>query len=273
MYMSARFSPNGVQILTCGTDRKITYWETLDGSMIRELEGSGTGALNCIDITPDGKYFVTGGNDSIVKFWSYNSGETTHVGMGHAAIITSCKISPDGKHIVTVSADGAIMIWKSPFDMKLNLNEIKQEISTISSRSTCSIREEDFKNQLKLKSDDENVADFSPKSNTEESVKAVYKGINSIFMFSNYILLLVEFFYYNFYFHFKAMKNLSPANAIQLNQSLTVANVTMPLKKYQFLTLQDLSNLMYLSNQKNLNQALKIANLLKAFENVLLQIH
>ena len=176
MYMSARFSPNGVQILTCGTDRKITYWETLDGSMIRELEGSGAGALNSIDISPDGQYFVTGGNDSVIKFWSYDTGETTHVGMGHAAIITACRISPDGKHIVTVSADGAIMIWKTPFEMKSGRSSDKRSAGSISSRSTCSIREEEFKKHISLDLGDENVADLTSRSEAAECVKAVHKG-------------------------------------------------------------------------------------------------
>ncbi|XP_011496716.1 PREDICTED: cilia- and flagella-associated protein 52 [Ceratosolen solmsi marchali] len=178
MYMAACFSPNNIQILTCGTDRKISYWETLDGLMIRELEGSGVGALNCIDISPDGKYFVTGGNDSIVKLWSYETGETSHVGMGHAAIITACKISPDGKNIVTVSADGAIMIWKCPFEMKFNDdNEINHhEMSSIDSRSTCSIREQEFKKHHPIELETENIADFTPRSTTNESIKAVYEG-------------------------------------------------------------------------------------------------
>ncbi|XP_001607842.2 cilia- and flagella-associated protein 52 [Nasonia vitripennis] len=176
MYMAACFSPNGVQILTCGTDRKITYWETLDGSMVREVEGSGSGALNSINISPDGQYFVTGGNDSIVKLWSYETGETTHAGMGHAAIITACKISPDGKHIVTVSGDGAIMIWKCPFEMKSARSTGKRTAASVTSRSTCSLREEELKKRLSLDLGDENVADFSPRSEALESVKAVYKG-------------------------------------------------------------------------------------------------
>ncbi|XP_058791457.1 cilia- and flagella-associated protein 52 [Phymastichus coffea] len=177
MYMDACFSPNGVQILTCGTDRKITYWETLDGSLVRELEGSGAGALNSIDVSPDGKYFVTGGNDSVVKLWSYDAGETTHVGMGHAAIITAVKFSPDGKNIVTVSADGAIMIWKSPFEAKSAGSYVsKKSTPSISTRSTCSLREEQLKKHLSLDLGDENVTGLTPRSDTVESVKAVYKG-------------------------------------------------------------------------------------------------
>ena len=186
MYMAACFSPNGVQILTCGTDRKITYWENLDGSMIRELEGSGVGALNCIDISPDGEYFVTGGNDSVVKLWTYNSGDTTHVGMGHAAIVTALRFSPDGKYVVTVSADGAIMIWKFPFDVKTSRS--RPTPRSITSRSTCSLREEELrKHDFNLDLGDENVAALTPKSEAAESVKAVYEGeLNYFELFYNF---------------------------------------------------------------------------------------
>lgn len=114
MFMMAQFTPDGIQILTCGTDRKIAYWETLDCSLVREIEGSSAGTLNCVDITPDGRYFVTGSNDCTVKIWEYDSADVVCIGVSHAAIITACKFSPDGKRVVTASADGAIIIWNFP---------------------------------------------------------------------------------------------------------------------------------------------------------------
>ncbi|XP_011860734.1 PREDICTED: cilia- and flagella-associated protein 52 [Vollenhovia emeryi] len=114
MFMMAQFTPDSIQILTCGTDRKIAYWETLDGSLVREIEGSSAGTINCVDISSDGRYFITGSNDCTVKIWEYDSADLTHVGTFHAAIITACKFSTDGKYIVSASADGTIMIWKRP---------------------------------------------------------------------------------------------------------------------------------------------------------------
>ncbi|XP_018044232.1 PREDICTED: cilia- and flagella-associated protein 52 [Atta colombica] len=117
MFMMAQFTPDGIQILACGTDRKITYWETLDGSLVREIEGSSAGTMNCIDISSDGQYFVTGSNDCTIKIWEYNSADLTHISTSHAAIITACKFSTDGKHIVSASADGTIIIWKRPSEV------------------------------------------------------------------------------------------------------------------------------------------------------------
>ncbi|XP_042311141.1 cilia- and flagella-associated protein 52 isoform X2 [Sceloporus undulatus] len=108
------YHPDEHQLITSGTDRKIGYWEVFDGSPIRDLEGSLSGSINGMDITSDGTYFVTGGDDHLVKVWDYNEGEVTFVGVGHSGSITRLKICPNNKYIVSVSADGAILRWKYP---------------------------------------------------------------------------------------------------------------------------------------------------------------
>ncbi|XP_031455049.1 cilia- and flagella-associated protein 52 [Phasianus colchicus] len=108
------YHPEEYQLITSGTDRKIGYWEVYDGSAIRDLEGSLSGSINGMDITSDGAYFVTGGDDHLVKMWDYNEGTVTHIGVGHSGNITRLKICPGKKYIVSVSADGAILLWKYP---------------------------------------------------------------------------------------------------------------------------------------------------------------
>ena len=46
---------------------QIAYWETFDGSQIRELDGSKSGSIEGMDISPDGVFFVTGGADKLIK--------------------------------------------------------------------------------------------------------------------------------------------------------------------------------------------------------------
>jgi len=53
--------------VTSGSDRKLAYWDALDGSQIREIDGSLSGAINGMDISPDGKQLVTAGADKLVK--------------------------------------------------------------------------------------------------------------------------------------------------------------------------------------------------------------
>ncbi|XP_053552817.1 cilia- and flagella-associated protein 52 [Bombina bombina] len=109
------YHPEEFQIITSGTDRKIGYWEVFDGSAIRELEGSMSGAVNGMDISEDGAQFVTGGDDKLVKLWDYNEGEVNHVGIGHSGSISRLKICPMSKYIISVSTDGAILLWRYPF--------------------------------------------------------------------------------------------------------------------------------------------------------------
>lgn len=115
LFKAVCYQPEETQLLSGGSDRKISYWETLDGSQIREMEGSADGSINGLDISEDGNYFVSGGSSRKVKVWKYNEGEVTHVGLGHSGDITRIRICPRAKHIISVSADGAILRWKYPF--------------------------------------------------------------------------------------------------------------------------------------------------------------
>jgi len=115
LFKAVCYQPDETQLLSGGSDRKVSYWETLDGSQIREMDGSQDGSINGLDISNDGQYFVSGGSSRKVKVWKYNEGEVTHVGMGHSGDITRVKICPNSKHILSVSADGAILRWKYPF--------------------------------------------------------------------------------------------------------------------------------------------------------------
>ena len=50
----------------CVCCQQIMYWETFDGSQIRELEGSQQGSIDGMDISTDGSQFVTGADDKEV---------------------------------------------------------------------------------------------------------------------------------------------------------------------------------------------------------------
>lgn len=110
MFKSVVYHPDESQLLTCGSDRKITYWDAADGP-IRVLEAS-EAEINALDIEPDGVVFVSGANDKIVKVWNYDGGNLMATGEGHSLGITRLKISPNQQRIVSVGAEGAIFIWK-----------------------------------------------------------------------------------------------------------------------------------------------------------------
>eukprot|EP01062_Namystynia_karyoxenos_P031385 TRINITY_DN2327_c0_g1_i4.p1 TRINITY_DN2327_c0_g1~~TRINITY_DN2327_c0_g1_i4.p1 ORF type:complete len:664 (+),score=248.70 TRINITY_DN2327_c0_g1_i4:80-1993(+) len=110
-FKAVAFCPDESQILTTGSDKKITYWDTVECSEIRELEGSKTGEINSLDVSPGGDFFVTGGADKILKLWDYDEGAVTQVGLGHSGHIQKAKVSPDGCSVVSVGDEGGIFIW------------------------------------------------------------------------------------------------------------------------------------------------------------------
>ena len=67
MFKTVCYRYDECQIITGGTDGKIGYWETYDGSQIRELDGSKSASINGMDIYGD--QFVTGGGDQLIKVW------------------------------------------------------------------------------------------------------------------------------------------------------------------------------------------------------------
>lgn len=113
LFRSAIYHPDESQVLTCGSDRKLTYWDAFDGSAIRIIEGS-TEEINTIDINRDGSQFVSAGNDKTVKLWDYDEGICRAVGEGHSGYINQIMISPNQQFIVSVGAEGAIFVWKLP---------------------------------------------------------------------------------------------------------------------------------------------------------------
>ncbi|OAF71033.1 WD repeat-containing protein 16 [Intoshia linei] len=124
------YTPDEYQIITTGNDRKVGYWETYDASNIREIEASQSGCINGMDICSNGKFFVSGGDDKILKVWDYEEGIMTHYGELHGASITKLKISPDNNTIVSVGEDGSILIWNAPDMSTFSGTTVDQSIET-----------------------------------------------------------------------------------------------------------------------------------------------
>ncbi|XP_077288474.1 cilia- and flagella-associated protein 52 [Arctopsyche grandis] len=114
LFRGVCYEPTGCQIITVGTDRRVAYWQTSSGVLLRELEASNNGAVNALHINSSGESFVTGGNDQILKLWKYHEGIYTHIGIGHSGVISTASFSYDGKYIVSASRSGDIFVWRCP---------------------------------------------------------------------------------------------------------------------------------------------------------------
>jgi len=95
LFKYVSYHPLEHQVVTTGTDRKIGFWETYDGSLIRELDGSLSDSVNAIDVSDDGVYVVSGGSDKIIKVSACTASFCLHVDVQHCLLIayTSCALS------------------------------------------------------------------------------------------------------------------------------------------------------------------------------------
>jgi WD40 repeat protein len=118
MFKNLCYHPDESQLLTTGSDRKVTYWDTYDGQAIRVLEGSEEGELATLSISKSGSHYVSGGEDRLLKLWDYDEGVCKYVGVGHSGPISCAAIAPDQSFVVSVGSDAAIFIWTVPEDVQ-----------------------------------------------------------------------------------------------------------------------------------------------------------
>ena len=115
-FKSVAYHPDESQLLTCGTDRKITYWDVHNMNAIRIVDGSEEADVNSLHINDDGRFFVSGGGDKKVVLWNYDEGSKYYEGDGHSGAVSRVRISPDERRVVSVGSEGGIFIWKVPSD-------------------------------------------------------------------------------------------------------------------------------------------------------------
>jgi len=114
LFKSAKYHPDGSQIITAGTDRKVTYWDAYDGKEIRVVDGSDSDPVTALAVDKRGEIIVSGADDKMLKFWSYDAGISYATGVAHTGTITDVAVTPDCTKIVSVGSEGGIFIWECP---------------------------------------------------------------------------------------------------------------------------------------------------------------
>jgi len=69
-----------------------------------------TGSVNCC-VFGDG-FLLSGGEDSNIFSWDYNTGRLLRVFKGHQAAVTSIVVIPGQKNFVSSSEDGSVRYWR-----------------------------------------------------------------------------------------------------------------------------------------------------------------
>lgn len=64
-----------------------------------------------VDVSPDGKLVVTGGEDDIAYVWDFETKETVITCNGHKDSVTHVGFNRDGKYVFTADMSGVIQVW------------------------------------------------------------------------------------------------------------------------------------------------------------------
>src|SRR5205823_2803976 len=103
------FHPQSTQLLTSGADGLIKLWSLppVPGRAMPHPD-----AVRSIAATADGKRFVTGSNDKIVRSWSVaNLAAPERQYPGHTAPVTAVAMSGNGQILASGGADETIRFW------------------------------------------------------------------------------------------------------------------------------------------------------------------
>ena len=104
-----KFSPDGSQIVTGGSDNKVKTW-TNTGTLINNYSGHAS-YVTSVKFTPDNKYIVSASRDRKIKIWDAATTNIISTLIGHKQEINQIDISPDGSKVVSASSDSTCKIW------------------------------------------------------------------------------------------------------------------------------------------------------------------
>lgn len=75
---SFQFTKTNREIIVVTKDQRIRIYSlaTFEGEYIRELATVHKGAVTCTDLSTNGGYMLTGGQDNLLKMWDYEAQKT-----------------------------------------------------------------------------------------------------------------------------------------------------------------------------------------------------
>jgi WD40 repeat protein/serine/threonine protein kinase len=90
----------------------VQVWDTTTGATLAEIPEH-TGMF---DISPDGRYVVTGGYDRKVRLWEAATGRCVHTLEAHPESLARVFFTADGRNVVSADLRPAIHLWELEWD-------------------------------------------------------------------------------------------------------------------------------------------------------------
>ncbi len=103
------FSPDGQTVAT-GTGSALRLWDAQTGRAIRALPVFL--GIDSLAFSPDGARLISGGHDSLVRFWNARNGFSVGLPLrGHTDAVRSVAFSPNGRRVAAGGEDGTLRLW------------------------------------------------------------------------------------------------------------------------------------------------------------------
>src|SRR6266542_2022079 len=106
---TARFSPDGKQIVTSSDDGTARVWDASSGTLLQSLRGH-THVVNSAAFSHDGRLVVTASSDKTAKLWDAHTGAEIRT-FAHRDVVHVALFSPDDKLVAAASQDGETKLW------------------------------------------------------------------------------------------------------------------------------------------------------------------
>jgi WD40 repeat protein len=107
---SARFSPDGTQLLTASDDETVCLWDINSGTLLHAFADPIDSIWRAI-FSPDGKWIASSSFDGEIILWDSESKEMITRIQGHSSQTAGLTFSKDGSQLVSASDDGNIKFW------------------------------------------------------------------------------------------------------------------------------------------------------------------
>lgn len=118
------FIPGTNQILVTGQTADIQLWDSLTGEFLSNIASPHAGTIECLEVSPDGKLFATGGDDGQVCLWRTSDfsvvWKSDNEGRSKSEPIGQVKFASDSSFLVTTEMKEWICLYDSLTGQKLN---------------------------------------------------------------------------------------------------------------------------------------------------------